>query len=101
MDLILFSYLHNTFFEIFVLVYQLAQSDLKALDDYIGDNKYFMGDKISMVDIEIFSFTAQIPFYDRGQINAYFKEKCPNLLRHFYTIKNEFWPEWNMEQSNL
>jgi len=82
-------------------VYQLAENDLKALEDFIGEDKYFMGNHISMVDIEIFAFTAQIPFYDRGQINAYFKSSCPNLLRHFYSIKNEFWPEWNMQLSNF
>ena len=71
------------------------------MEDFLDNKKYFMGNQISMVDVEIFSFTAQLHFYDRGQINKYFNDKCPNLLRHFKTIMEEFWPEWNMIHTNL
>jgi len=76
-------------------VYDLGKEDFKALDDYLGKNKYFFGEKLSLLDLEVFSWTAQVPFYDRGQLNTYFNEKCPNLLRHYNMMKDEIWPEWN------
>lgn len=82
-------------------VYDMGKKDLKAMEDFLDNKKYFFGDKITMLDIQIFQIIAQLPFFDRGEFNSYLREKCPNLVRHFLSIKQEFWPTWKDELTNL
>ena len=37
-------------------IYSKAERDLKAIADYLGSKEYFFNDRISLVDIVVFSF---------------------------------------------
>ncbi|AJI45531.1 glutathione S-transferase family protein [Francisella tularensis subsp. novicida] len=41
-------------------IYSKAESDLQAISDYLDSRKYFFNDKISLVDIVVFSFVINI-----------------------------------------
>jgi glutathione S-transferase len=68
---------------------------MRALENFLGNKKYFFGDRLSKIDTIIFAFMAQLIYYDQGQLNNYLTTKCPNLIRHFKTIKDRCWPEWS------
>lgn len=61
-------------------VYKIGQSDLKALEDFLEQRQYFFGEEISMLDIEVFAFTTQVLFYDKGEFNLFLKGKQGYLL---------------------
>ncbi|AEE26437.1 glutathione S-transferase family protein [Francisella hispaniensis] len=41
-------------------IYSKAESDLQAISDYLGSKEYFFNDKLSLVDIVVFSFIINI-----------------------------------------
>ncbi len=61
----------------------LADRDLKAMSDYLGTKKYFMGDKPTSVDATIFSFftNAHCPHFKSEIGNC--AKKYKNLINHY------------------
>ena len=51
------------------LVYQIGNTGLKTLRDFLGNKKYFFGDVISLLDIDVFTVVAGLLFFDRGEFN--------------------------------
>ena len=52
-------------------VYQIGISDLKAICDFIGTNKYLMGDRICNADASLFAYIAQVIHHDNGELHDY------------------------------
>ncbi|RNA17306.1 failed axon connections -like protein [Brachionus plicatilis] len=76
-------------------VYHIGQQDLQALEDFLNGKKYLFGDNICNEDVVLFCFVAQLVYYDNGPLRQFLVRYCPGLLRHFKTIKNEYWNEWS------
>jgi hypothetical protein len=68
-------------------VYKIAKDDLDALEIFIGNKKYLMGEKICNEDASIFGLLAQLVNHDSGPINKYFMSK----LTHLYFISFKFY----------
>ncbi|KAI0222593.1 Failed axon connections-like [Lamellibrachia satsuma] len=76
-------------------VMTIGQADLKALSDFLGNKKFFMGDKPSEVDCAIFGLLAIIYWHlPRSPLEDYMKEELPNLGEYCETMKQTFWPDW-------
>ena len=88
-------------------------ADLKAFEDFLGNKKYLMGERICNEDASMFGGLAQVINHDRGPFNNFvmslfnlfyelfilcffyvylFLDECPNIMRYYNTMKNEFWP---------
>lgn len=77
-------------------VYEFAKADLKALSDFLGNNKYFFGEKVSEVDCALFGTLAQCVWglpgsYCEDLVNGEFS----NLKAFCMTMKEEWWPDWD------
>ena len=53
------------------LVHEIGIADLKAFEDFLGNKKYLMGDRICNEDASIFGGIAQVVNHDRGPFNKY------------------------------
>jgi hypothetical protein len=61
-------------------VVQIGKDDLKALNDYIDNKKYFMGDQATDIDACIFGMICQFIYHDKGPLNIYIKSKLKKFL---------------------
>jgi len=73
----------------------IGEQDLKALNDYLQGKKYLAGDKPCNEDASVFGIVAQLVFADRGSMNKFIKEKCPNVQAYIENMKNTYWPDWD------
>lgn len=76
-------------------LYEIGIKDLKSLETFLANKKYFFGESPTVEDAIIFGFTAQLVFHDTGPLNDFILTQCPNLIRHLATIKEIYWPDWN------
>ena len=69
--------------------------ELEAIAIYLGDKKYFMGDKLSSYDASVFAYLASLMNgdWDHPICNAA-REKYPNLVNYVESMRKEFWPEF-------
>lgn len=77
-------------------VVRIANDDLKAISDYLGNKNYFTGIKPTAVDAALFGVLAQIVYapYDLPQKTTI--QQCyPNLMEYCERIKGQFWPDWD------
>jgi hypothetical protein len=52
-------------------VVQIGKDDLKAINDYIGNKKFIMGDEICDLDASVFGMLTQFVYHDKGPINHF------------------------------
>ena len=74
-------------------VFEKFQMEIKAVSDYLGDKKYFMGDKVTSFDATIFAYMA---IMSQGEWNHRANEEvrnCKNIMAYVDWMRNEFWPE--------
>ena len=68
-------------------LYQLGVQDLKSLETFISNKKYFFGDTPTVEDASLFGFTTQIVYHDSGPLNEYILSKNKNIiLKNFYFL---------------
>ena len=53
----------------------IAKNDLKALDVFLGEKEYLLGDEPCAADASIFSFIAQLWHHDGEPFKAFMKSK--------------------------
>jgi len=76
-------------------VMKIGEDDIKALGDFLGTKKYFMGDKASEVDCTIFGLLAEILYTSPTcPLTVFIKEKYTNLAEYCDRFKAEFWSDW-------
>lgn len=73
---------------------QIGDSDMLAINDFIGQKKFLLGDEVCDADASVFCMLVQIYYHERGHMYQYLKDKCPNCVRYIKTMKKEFWPDW-------
>jgi hypothetical protein len=52
-------------------LYTIGISDLKSINDFIGDKNYLMGDRICTSDASIFAYVTQIISHENGKLHNY------------------------------
>lgn len=78
-------------------IIQMGQDDLQVLTDMLGDKPFFFGDQPSILDLVVFSNTAQLVVVEKEvshPIRDWFMENCKNLVAHFEKIKEKYYPDW-------
>ncbi|XP_056005699.1 failed axon connections homolog isoform X2 [Ostrea edulis] len=77
-------------------VWCIAQSDIEALSNFLGDKKYFMGDDPSEIDCSLFGMLTFLLVSMQGtRYEAFTKEHHPNLVSYFQRMKVTYWPDWD------
>ena len=56
-------------------VYEIGIEDGQAIENFLGNKKYLMGDAICNEDASVFGLLAQAINHDRGPINKFFLGK--------------------------
>ncbi|KAK6295307.1 hypothetical protein J4Q44_G00345330 [Coregonus suidteri] len=76
-------------------VYALMEKDMRTLATLLGDKKYLMGPKLSLVDATVFSHLAPAMWTLPGtRPEQLIKGELINLAIYCERIRRRFWPEW-------
>ena len=77
-------------------IYRIAEQDLRALSDYLGEKPYFMGAEVTSLDASAFGILGNILLCGfEGYHYKLIKEELKNLADYVERLKSEFWPDWN------
>ena len=52
-------------------MYEIGKSDLNALEQFLGNKKFLMGDQVCNEDASIFGMVATVIDHDRGPFNQH------------------------------
>lgn len=77
----------------------LAARDIAAISDYLGDKKYFMGERATAADATIFPFVAAVlcPHFEGPMRTA--AESHPNLRAYAKRMRQEYFPDLAEQKS--
>lgn len=76
-------------------VMKIGEDDIKALGDFLGSKKYFMGENVSEVDCTVFAILAEILYTSPTcPLTTFIKEKYTNLAEYCDRFKGEVWSDW-------
>ena len=77
-------------------IYDIAETDLLAVSEILGQKKFLFGDKPCLADAGLFSFTAcsawELPASPFAKI---IKTKATNLSEHAQRMKELYYPDWD------
>ena len=74
----------------------ISEEDLQALSGFLGEKKFFMGEKVSLVDCAVFSIVSIFLLQDtESHQHRFIQENLPNLVKYVETMKQEFYPDWD------
>ena len=77
-------------------VFHLANQDIKAVSDYLGEKKFMMGNKASLVDAAVFGIMANFVWADTDSpMHTMIKTNCQNIEKFCIAMKETFWPDWD------
>lgn len=79
----------------FFQVKSIYKTDLNAIESFIGNKKFLMGDKACYADAVLFGALVQFYYNDRKFLHSYVRDNCPNVIRYIEGIKATYWPDWN------
>jgi glutathione S-transferase len=85
-------------------IIEMGKEDLKALSELLADKPFFFGDEPTLLDVVVFSSTAQIYFISddvKYALKEYMVEHCANLIGHVSRIKERCYPDWDEICNNL
>ncbi|KAF0045023.1 hypothetical protein F2P81_001552 [Scophthalmus maximus] len=83
-------------------VYALMEKDMRTLATLLGDNKYFMGSKMSTLDATVFGHLAQAMWTLPGtRPEQLIKGELINLAMFCERMRRRFWPEWFVDVEDL
>ena len=71
-------------------IYQLGCDDVKVIVTQLGDNEYFLGDKVSSVDAVIYGSLATIIYPDINTPMRIFAKEFENMKAYLRRIEAEF-----------
>ncbi|XP_077992367.1 failed axon connections homolog [Glandiceps talaboti] len=77
-------------------IYQIAEHDIQALSNYLGENQFYFGDGGSDVDASIFGLLATFAYELPGSPQEkLLKGDCKNLYDYCERMKEKYWPDWD------
>ncbi|KAI6208041.1 hypothetical protein M3Y96_00072700 [Aphelenchoides besseyi] len=95
----------------------LAKKDLTALSTFLGNKRYFFGDKPTMVplffptilkrllklDATAFGTLAQLLYtpLNGSEVKMFIEQSTPNLVQFTERVKSEYWSDWQVLTTNL
>ena len=78
-------------------IFHIADIEIGAVSDFLGDGEYFFGNKPSTTDAQVFGMFA-VPYYG-PYVNSPIRESIqnrPNLVAFLERIKNKYYPHWDL-----
>ncbi|ESP02617.1 hypothetical protein LOTGIDRAFT_138075 [Lottia gigantea] len=77
-------------------VLDIMESDVKALSNILGNQKFIMGNDVSEVDCCVFGFLCQLIWQSPEQPCVdWMKVKYPNLKGYCERMKTAYWKDWD------
>jgi len=69
---------------------KLARDDLKAISTFLGEKKYFMGNKICSVDAVVYGFVTRLLNPDFPLASSEYTQTLKNVVDYIKRIKVEY-----------
>ncbi|WKX88240.1 hypothetical protein Q1695_008125 [Nippostrongylus brasiliensis] len=81
----------------------LAKKDLDAINMFLGNKKYFFGDKPTTLDCTMFGHLAQFLYTPlvTPEIRTHMEQNTPNLVAFVARMKDAYWPDWEQATKEL
>nr|XP_022344210.1 failed axon connections homolog [Crassostrea virginica] len=77
-------------------VWTIAQADIQALSQYLGQKKYFMGEEPAEIDCTLFGMLSFLLVTMQGtRYESFTKQNHANLVTYFQRMKSSYWPDWD------
>lgn len=80
-------------------IYQMAEGDLRAVSEFLGDKDFFFGKKPRSADAAVFSGLATATLPERRTPLHPIAEKFPNLKRYAVRMLKKYFPEYPLLRS--
>jgi glutathione S-transferase len=74
-------------------LYRIGRKDLKALEDFVGNKRYLLGDKPCNEDASVFAFMATILYLDKGPLNEFLSSKLAFSIAYINVFTRKFSPQ--------
>lgn len=71
----------------------IAEQDIQALSDYLGDKEYFLSDSLTTLDITVFAFMCELTIPQVKSDLADIALRYDNLVNFVNRIKQQYYPE--------
>ena len=76
-------------------VWGFMKEDLAALDNYLGDKRFMMGEEMVEVDCSVFGMLCQFVYMQEDDVcQGMLQGKFPRLHRYVERVKDLVWPDW-------
>ena len=77
-------------------LYGIAQRDLQAVSEILGQKKFLFGDKPCLADVALFAFVAASTWdLPESPFDELIKTKAQNLHTHAQRMKELYYPDWD------
>lgn len=77
-------------------LYGIAQRDLLAVSEILGQKKFLIGDKPCLADVALFAFVAASSWdLPESPFDELIKTKAQNLHTHAQRMKELYYPDWD------
>jgi len=76
-------------------IYDFGKSDLKALNEALGQQDYFFGKEPHQLDCVAFAHLSQFVYVPFAGMKEWIEEETPNLNGFVERMKNRYWSDWD------
>ncbi|XP_046376501.1 failed axon connections homolog [Haliotis rufescens] len=77
-------------------IWTIGRADLQAISTFLGDKKFFMGDRPSQIDCAMFGMLAQVLWHmPRTRHEKFAHDRLPNIDGYCERMKELCWPDWD------
>jgi len=77
-------------------IYQIANDDIAAVSQLLGDKDYILGDKPSSYDCTLFAFFGNVLYCGlESPLKTYIQENAKNIAPYCERIKDLCWQDWS------
>ena len=77
-------------------LFNIAERDLLAASDILGQKKFLFGEKPCLADAALFAFVAASAWESpESPFGVLTKSKAKNLEKHAQRMKDQYYPEWD------
>ncbi|KAL6732965.1 hypothetical protein ANCDUO_03412 [Ancylostoma duodenale] len=80
----------------------LAKKDLDAMSLFLGNKKFFFGDKPVTLDCDMFAHLSQFLYTPlvTPEVKTHMEQHCQNLIKFVERMKETYWPDWEEATKN-
>ncbi|KAK5980518.1 hypothetical protein GCK32_007728 [Trichostrongylus colubriformis] len=75
----------------------IAKKDLDAISMFLGNKRYFFGDRPATLDCTMFAHLTQFLYTPlvTPEIKTHMEQQTPNLVAFVNRMKETYWPDWD------